>query len=147
MTTSFSRSTSVSVADASWYSTLSPAFSMAAITSGSFIVLSSAAERRSTIGFGVLAGAYSSIHVLSEASGWRFSVIVGVLGITGRRLPALVARATRSPERTTDSTALSAAAPIGTWPPSSAFFTGPEPLKGTCDRVIPYACCSSSMLK
>ncbi len=39
-----------------------------------------------------------------------------------------MARATRSPERTTDSTALSAAAPMGTWPPSSAFFTGPEPL-------------------
>ena len=101
---------------------------MAAITAGSFIVFSRAAARRSTIALGVRAGAYSSIHVLSEASGWPFSVIVGVPGMAATRLPALVASATMSPERITESTALSAAAPIGTWPPRIAFFTGPEPL-------------------
>ena len=51
--------------------------------------------------------------------------------IVARRLLALVASATTSPERTTESTALSAAAPTGMWPPSTAFFTGPEPPNGT----------------
>ena len=69
--------------------------------------------------------------MLSDASGWPFSVMVGTLGMDGIRLVALVARATTSPLRSTESMGLSDAAPTWTWPPSTAFFTGPDPPKGT----------------
>ncbi len=49
--------------------------------------------------------------MLNDASGWPFSVMVGTLGMEGMRLVALVARATTSPLRSTDSIGLSDAAP------------------------------------
>src|SRR5229473_2829853 len=120
---------------------------MAAITSGSFIVLSSAAERRSTIGFGVLAGAYISIHVLSEASGWRFSVNgSGPVknALLGGHVPigAAALSAVLSVVRSGDLVALATSASK-----RLAVIPSTPTMKGTCDRMIPYACCSSSMLK
>ena len=46
-------------------------------------------------------------------------------------MDALVTRMAMSPDFTTESMGLCEAAPSWTWPPSTAFFTGPEPPNGT----------------
>ena len=74
----------------------------------------SAWASRSTTGFGVFAGTYSSITVLSDASAMPFSAMVGTSGIAGWRLSPLMTRQVTSPDLITGIIVLSEIAPICT---------------------------------